>query len=133
MTVRAANGGSVATIVTLAMTVALPCDVKGTHRRPRFPGSRACWTSTRGAGGKAAVRAAACHPEGAGAGHQTLPCSKKISDCGDHNQRSSINVSVDLRRDVAIEELVRIAEEEASCEVYGLLRRPDEVRDRARL
>jgi GTP cyclohydrolase I len=32
------------------------------------------------------------------------------------------------------EELVRLAEEEASCEVFGLLKRPDEkVGDRARL
>jgi len=54
------------------------------------------------------------------------PCSKKISAYGAHNQRSHISVSAEIRRDVAIEELVRIAEEEASCEVYGLLKRPDE-------
>ena len=31
-----------------------------------------------------------------------------------------------LRESMAIEELVRIAEDEASCEVFGLLKRPDE-------
>ncbi|MDX5363953.1 MAG: GTP cyclohydrolase FolE2 [Pseudazoarcus pumilus] len=54
------------------------------------------------------------------------PCSKKISDYGAHNQRSCITIRADLLEDVAIEELVRMAEEEASCEVFGLLKRPDE-------
>ncbi len=54
------------------------------------------------------------------------PCSKKISDYGAHNQRSHITISALLRGDMGIEELVRIAEEEASCEVFGLLKRPDE-------
>jgi GTP cyclohydrolase IB len=54
------------------------------------------------------------------------PCSKKISDYGAHNQRSHITISALLSQDVMIEELVRYAEEEASCEVFGLLKRPDE-------
>src|SRR5690606_24684990 len=54
------------------------------------------------------------------------PCSKKISEYGAHNQRSCITITAALRDDVAIEELVRVAEEEASCEVFGLLKRPDE-------
>lgn len=54
------------------------------------------------------------------------PCSKKISDYGAHNQRSHITISATLIEDVMIEELVRCAEEEASCEVFGLLKRPDE-------
>jgi GTP cyclohydrolase I len=54
------------------------------------------------------------------------PCSKKISDYGAHNQRSHITVEASLRSPMAIEELVRLAEEEASCEVFGLLKRPDE-------
>lgn len=54
------------------------------------------------------------------------PCSKKISDYGAHNQRSAITITARLREDVSIEELVRMAEEEASCEVFGLLKRPDE-------
>jgi len=54
------------------------------------------------------------------------PCSKKISDYGAHNQRSHITISALLRDEMRIEDLVRIAEEEASCEVFGLLKRPDE-------
>ena len=54
------------------------------------------------------------------------PCSKKISDYGAHNQRSHITLAVQLRGGMSIEELARIAEEEASCEVFGLLKRPDE-------
>ena len=54
------------------------------------------------------------------------PCSKKISDYGAHNQRSHITLEARLRQPMAIEELVRIAEDEASCEVFGLLKRPDE-------
>jgi GTP cyclohydrolase I len=54
------------------------------------------------------------------------PCSKEISDYGAHNQRSQITLEASLRSPMAIEELVRLAEEEASCEVFGLLKRPDE-------
>jgi GTP cyclohydrolase I len=54
------------------------------------------------------------------------PCSKKISDYGAHNQRSLISIEAKLRAPILIEELVRIAETEASCEVFGLLKRPDE-------
>jgi GTP cyclohydrolase I len=54
------------------------------------------------------------------------PCSKEISDYGAHNQRSHLSLRVQLKADMTLEELVRIAEEEASCEVFGLLKRPDE-------
>jgi GTP cyclohydrolase I len=54
------------------------------------------------------------------------PCSKEISDYGAHNQRSHLTLRVQLKADMTLEELVRIAEEEASCEVFGLLKRPDE-------
>jgi GTP cyclohydrolase I len=54
------------------------------------------------------------------------PCSKEISEYGAHNQRSHITISVRLRSGMTPEELVRLAEEEASCEVFGLLKRPDE-------
>ena len=54
------------------------------------------------------------------------PCSKKISEYGAHNQRSHLSIDVRLAEAVGIEELVAIAEEEASCQVYGLLKRPDE-------
>ena len=54
------------------------------------------------------------------------PCSKEISDFGAHNQRSHVTITAELRIDLHIEELVRIAEDEASCELFGLLKRPDE-------
>ena len=54
------------------------------------------------------------------------PCSKKISRYGAHNQRSHITIRARLRAGMALDELVRMAEEEASCEVFGLLKRPDE-------
>ncbi len=54
------------------------------------------------------------------------PCSKEISDYGAHNQRSHITVTARTRGLLWIEDLVRICEEQASCELYGLLKRPDE-------
>jgi GTP cyclohydrolase I len=54
------------------------------------------------------------------------PCSKEISDYGAHNQRSHVTITAELREAMSIEELVALAEGEASCEIYGLLKRPDE-------
>jgi GTP cyclohydrolase IB len=54
------------------------------------------------------------------------PCSKQISDYGAHNQRSHVTITARLRSHVWIEELIEIAESEASCELYGILKRPDE-------
>jgi GTP cyclohydrolase I len=54
------------------------------------------------------------------------PCSKEISDYGAHNQRSHITITAQLKTAVAFEQLIRMAEEEASCEIWGLLKRPDE-------
>ena len=174
MAVRCADGGSVATIATLAMTIALPPDVKGTHMS-RFVELLEAQVDAITLDGLRGMCADMLYRLDASAGRievsfpyftrkqapvsgveslldidagvvveklpskplrvtlkvavpvtSLCPCSKKISDYGAHNQRSIINISVELRRDVAIEELVRVAEEEASCEVYGLLKRPDE-------
>jgi GTP cyclohydrolase IB len=54
------------------------------------------------------------------------PCSKRISSYGAHNQRSHVTISARLRHHIWIEELIEIAESEASCELYGILKRPDE-------
>jgi GTP cyclohydrolase FolE2 len=54
------------------------------------------------------------------------PCSKEISAYGAHNQRSNISIEAELAGEMAIEDLIAIAERSASCEVYGLLKRPDE-------
>ena len=54
------------------------------------------------------------------------PCSKAISEYGAHNQRSLVTVAVRTQGFVWIEELIDIVESQASCELYGLLKRPDE-------
>jgi GTP cyclohydrolase I len=54
------------------------------------------------------------------------PCSKEISLYGAHNQRSHISIEAALAGEMAIEELIAVAESNASCEVYGLLKRSDE-------
>ncbi|HLX23033.1 MAG TPA: GTP cyclohydrolase FolE2 [Usitatibacter sp.] len=54
------------------------------------------------------------------------PCSKEISERGAHNQRSHVTIAARINAFVWIEELIDIAENEASCQLYGLLKRPDE-------
>jgi GTP cyclohydrolase IB len=54
------------------------------------------------------------------------PCSKKISDYGAHNQRSHVTINAKIRTHLWIEEIIDIAESEASSELYGILKRPDE-------
>ena len=54
------------------------------------------------------------------------PCSKEISDYGAHNQRSLVTIRVELLAPVEWHELVRFAEDEASCEIWPMLKRADE-------
>jgi GTP cyclohydrolase I len=54
------------------------------------------------------------------------PCSKKISDRGAHNQRSHVTVTIKTNQFVWIEDIIDAVEKIASCELYGLLKRPDE-------
>ena len=54
------------------------------------------------------------------------PCSKSISQYGAHNQRSHITIKARVEGHMWLEELIDIAESEASCEVYGILKRADE-------
>lgn len=54
------------------------------------------------------------------------PCSKQISNYGAHNQRSHVTVTAKLKGFVWIEEIIDLVEAEASCELFGLLKRPDE-------
>ncbi|MBK8063739.1 MAG: GTP cyclohydrolase I FolE2 [Betaproteobacteria bacterium] len=54
------------------------------------------------------------------------PCSKEISEYGAHNQRSHVTVAATTNGFVWIEEIIDIVEKQASCELYGLLKRPDE-------
>jgi len=54
------------------------------------------------------------------------PCSKEISKYGAHNQRSHVTIAVRANTFVWIEDLIDLVEKQASCELYGLLKRPDE-------
>lgn len=54
------------------------------------------------------------------------PCSKSISERGAHNQRSHVTVTVSTQGFMWIEEIIELVEKEASCELFGLLKRPDE-------
>jgi len=54
------------------------------------------------------------------------PCSKAISRHGAHNQRSIVRVKVWFARFFWIEDLIALIEESASCDLYALLKRPDE-------
>lgn len=58
------------------------------------------------------------------------PCSKEISDEGAHNQRAMVTIRIKQKlndkRIIWIEDLIKIAEESASGEVYSVLRRVDE-------
>ena len=55
------------------------------------------------------------------------PCSKEISDYGAHNQRSHVTIRVEAAgRASSWRELVRFAEDEASSEIWPMLKRADE-------
>lgn len=54
------------------------------------------------------------------------PCSKEISQYGAHNQRSHVTLTLDCADAVSIEEVIDLVEQQASCQLYGLLKRPDE-------
>jgi len=54
------------------------------------------------------------------------PCSKEISDYGAHNQRSAVTIRAELKAPMEWHELVRFAEDNASCELWPLLKRADE-------
>jgi len=54
------------------------------------------------------------------------PCSKEISAAGAHNQRAEVTLTVQPRQFIWLEELITLVESCSSCEVYALLKRPDE-------
>lgn len=54
------------------------------------------------------------------------PCSKKISQYGAHNQRSLVTVEVEMDETMSLDELITLVEAQASSQLYGLLKRPDE-------
>lgn len=54
------------------------------------------------------------------------PCSKAISTQGAHSQRGQVVCSARFDQPIWIEDLIRMVENSASCEVYSVLKRPDE-------
>src|SRR5437660_5249112 len=54
------------------------------------------------------------------------PCSKAISRRGAHNQRSIVRVKVWFAKFFWLEDLIALIEDSASCDLYALLKRPDE-------
>jgi GTP cyclohydrolase IB len=54
------------------------------------------------------------------------PCSKAISERGAHNQRGCVTFAVRSSRPIWIEDLIAMVERSASCELYSVLKRPDE-------
>ena len=54
------------------------------------------------------------------------PCSKAVSRRGAHNQRSIVRVKVWFARFFWLEDLIALVEESASCDLYAVLKRPDE-------
>ena len=56
------------------------------------------------------------------------PCSKEISDFGAHNQRSICRVKLDFTdvKNLDVEKIVRLIENQGSSKIYPLLKREDE-------
>ena len=54
------------------------------------------------------------------------PCSKEISEAGAHNQRAEVTLQAKFRKMVWAEDLIDLIEQSASCELFALLKRPDE-------
>ena len=54
------------------------------------------------------------------------PCSKEISEAGAHNQRAEVSLNVKFSKFIWVEDLIELIENSASCELYSLLKRPDE-------
>ena len=54
------------------------------------------------------------------------PCSKEISSAGAHNQRAEVTLTVRPLRFIWLEDLISLIEGCGSCELYALLKRPDE-------
>jgi GTP cyclohydrolase I len=54
------------------------------------------------------------------------PCSKDIADYGAHNQRTHITITAKAGTGLWFEDLIDVAEAEASCDLYSVLKRSDE-------
>ena len=61
-------------------------------------------------------------------GTSLCPCSKEISDGGAHNQKCYMIAKIQPKTDkwIWIEDIVEICEQSCSCEIFSVLKRPDE-------
>jgi GTP cyclohydrolase I len=108
--VKDRSAGEQHTIATFNMYVSLPHNFKGTHMS-RF------------------VEALHAEREISVESFRSMlsgMTARLEADYGAHNQRSQVTITAKLRSRMWIEELIEIAESEASCELYSILKRPDE-------
>lgn len=54
------------------------------------------------------------------------PCSKTISKYGAHNQRSHVTCILEATDNMRLLDMMAVIEEASSCELYSVLKRPDE-------
>ncbi|MDH4318890.1 MAG: GTP cyclohydrolase FolE2 [Desulfobulbaceae bacterium] len=54
------------------------------------------------------------------------PCSKEISEFGAHNQRAEVTLTVEPLKFIWLEDLITMVEQCGSCQLFALLKRPDE-------
>ena len=54
------------------------------------------------------------------------PCSKEVSEYGAHNQRSHITITAESAESIGFTDIIAMAENNASSQLYGLLKRVDE-------
>jgi len=54
------------------------------------------------------------------------PCSKEISEFSAHNQKCYVTVDYKTKSWVWLEEVIQAIEQCGSCEIYSILKRPDE-------
>jgi len=111
-----AKGGSVEMQFPLFRVKAAP--VSGVESRLDY---EVCWWGEQSPDGSYSFRMKVGVPV-----TSLCPCSKEISAYGAHNQRSLLSIEAELTAPLEMNELIEIAESAASCEVYGVLKRPDE-------
>lgn len=54
------------------------------------------------------------------------PCSKEISRYGAHNQRAEVSLRIKSHQYINLDDLIKVIEKSASCELFSLLKRVDE-------
>lgn len=54
------------------------------------------------------------------------PCSKEIAEYGAHNQRSMVRLTVQTTHHIWVTDLIEVVEKNSSCELFSVLKRPDE-------